>query len=185
LQRQPARCGRPVPHTRHRSEDLPMPHAVETMFSVRETPWHKLGRVVREAPSAADAIRLAGLDWPVALQRLRLSDGRTVNRWAVVRATDGAVVGDAVGPQWTPLQNREAVTWFDPFIQAKQAHFETAGSLCEGRRVWILAELNRKPVEVVPGDAVRKFLLLSNSHDGSLAVRVGFTPVRVVCANTL
>jgi phage/plasmid-like protein (TIGR03299 family) len=162
-----------------------MPHAVETMFSVRETPWHQLGRVVKDAPSAADAIRLAGLDWPVKLQRLHLPDGRPVNRWAVVRGTDGAIVGDAVGPQWVPLQNADAFAWFDPFVTSGAAHFETAGSLGHGRRVWVLAELNRAPVEVVPGDAVRKFLLLSNSHDGTLAVRVGLTPVRVVCANTL
>src|SRR5262245_30684624 len=162
-----------------------MAHMIESMFSVRQAPWHKLGGVVQDAPSAADAIRLAGLDWPVERRRLSLPDGRLVNRWAVVRTTDGAVVGDAVGPHWTPLQNRDAFEWFDPFVVAGQARFATAGSLCGGRRVWVLAELSRAPVEVVHGDAVRKFLLLSNSHDGSLAVRVGFTPVRVVCANTL
>src|SRR5437867_9649475 len=120
-----------------------MSHQIESMFSVREVPWHKLGRVVREAPSAAEAIRLAGLDWPVERRRLSLPDGRPVNRWAVVRTTDGAVVSDAVGPHWTPLQNAEAFAWFDPFIAAGQARFETAGSLGGGRRVWVLAELSR------------------------------------------
>ena len=61
----------------------------------------------------------------------------------------------------------------------------TAGSLCEGSRIWVLAKLNRDPLVIAQGDDVEKFILLSHAHDGSLAVRVGFTPVRVLCANTL
>jgi len=66
-----------------------------------------------------------------------------------------------------------------------QASYETAGSLRGGSRVWILAKLRRDPMTIVKGDDVEKYLMLSNSHDGTLAVRVGYTPVRVVCANTL
>jgi phage/plasmid-like protein (TIGR03299 family) len=169
-----------------------MAHEIELMangqyatFSVKQTPWHGLGTVVQVAPSAADAIRLAGLDWPVELQRLQMADGRPVEANAVIRATDGKILGHHVGKDWTPLQNADAFRWFDPFVQSGECSFETAGSLRGGSRVWILAELNRKPAEIADGDTVRKFLLLSNSHDGSLAVRVGFTPIRVVCANTL
>jgi phage/plasmid-like protein (TIGR03299 family) len=156
-----------------------------SMFSVKETPWHRLGVVVQEAPSAADAIKLAGLDWPVELRPLYLSDGRKVEANAVVRTTDNAILGHHVGTSFKPLQNAEAFAWFDPFIQSGECSFETAGSLRSGSRVWILAQLNRTPLEVAPGDTVRKFLLLSHSHDGTLAVRIGLTPIRVVCANTL
>lgn len=162
-----------------------MAHQVENMFSVRETPWHGLGTVLTDSPdNAHDAAVQGGLAWSVNLRPLFLSDGRQVDSQAVVRSSDSSILG-VVGARWTPLQNADAFAWFDPFTKSGQASYTTAGSLCGGRRVWILAELNRRPVEIVSGDAVRKFLLLSNSHDGSLAVSVGFTPIRVVCANTL
>jgi phage/plasmid-like protein (TIGR03299 family) len=165
-----------------------MAHQIESMFSVKETPWHGLGVVCQTAPNAAEAIKLAGLDWAVRLEQLSfLLNGVPVpvQKWAVVRNTDNAIVGDGVGPRWTPLQNSAAFNFFDPFVESGHASYETAGSLQEGRRVWVLAKLNRDPVEITKGDVVQKFLLLSNSHDGSLAVRVSFTPIRVVCANTL
>ncbi len=158
------------------------------MFSVsasRTPPWHNLGKVVTEAPTTAEAIRLAGLDWSVETRPLFLADGRPVEAAAVVRATDGKVLGNHVGKNWTPLQNAAAFEWFDPFVQSGECSFETAGALAGGSRVWVLATLNRRPIDVGGGDKVKKYLLLSNSHDGSLAVRVGMSAVRIVCANTL
>lgn len=164
-----------------------MSHEVETMFSVVETPWHKLGKVLKEAPSTADAIRAAGLDWSVEKRPLYLADGRSVDAFATVRASDGRILGDHVGPGYTILQNSEAFAWFDPFVVSSQATLETAGSLRKGAVVWVLARLARRASVIVPkaDDRVEKYLLLSNSHDGTLAVRVGFSPIRVVCANTL
>ncbi len=103
---------------------------------------------------------------------------------AVRRSTDGLLLG-VVGHRYAVLQNRDAFKWFQPFLDAKEAALHTAGSLRNGSRIWVLAKLNRRPLVVAPGDEVEKFLLLSHGHDGSLAVRVGFTPVRVVCQNTL
>jgi phage/plasmid-like protein (TIGR03299 family) len=163
-----------------------MAHEVESMFSVKETPWHGLGQVVQDAPTVEAAIKLAGLDWGVHLEPLCIkSDLRPVQANAVVRDTDKAILGHHVGPIFKPLQNAEAFAWFNPFVEAGECTFETAGSLRQGTRVWILAQLKRRPLEIVASDVVRKFLLLSHSHDGTLAIRVGFTPVRVVCANTL
>ena len=88
-------------------------------------------------------------------------------------------------PGITILQNRDAFKWFQPFLDAKEAALHTAGSLREGSRIWVLAKLNRDPLVIAPGDEVEKFVLLSHGHDGSLAVRVGFTPIRVVVPNTL
>src|SRR4029077_9278151 len=81
--------------------------------------------------------------------------------------------------------NKDAFHWFQPFLDAREAALHTAGSLRQGSRIWVLAKLHRHPLVVAPGDEVEKFILLSHGHDGSLAVRVGFTPIRVVCQNTL
>lgn len=161
-----------------------MSHQVQHMFSVRKTPWHRLGVVLDNPPTVAEGIKQAGLDWPVQLRPLFLQDGRQAPAFATVRGDNDFVLG-VVGEKYRPLQNAEAFSFFQPFLDAGEATLETAGSLAEGRKVWVLARLNRTPVVVGPGDEVEKFLLLSNGHDGSLAVRVGFTPIRVVCANTL
>ena len=163
-----------------------MAHLIESMFFKGETPWHGLGREVKEALTSEDAIKQAGLDWGVRKVPLITADGSNlpVDHVAIQRVTDNTILG-VVGPRFEPLQNSEAFKFFDPFIQANQATYETAGSLQEGKRIWILAALNRDPIVVKPNDEVKKYVLLSNSHDGSLAVRVGFTPIRVVCANTL
>lgn len=162
-----------------------MAHEVENMFYMGQTPWHGLGTKVIDAPTSEEAIKLAGLNWRVNLADLRLADGRMVTHKATVRDSDGSILG-VVGPDYTPLQNHEAFAFFDPFIRGNLAEYHTAGSLREGRRVWILARMRGvDPMEVISGDAVESYILLSNGHDGSLAVRVGFTDTRVVCANTL
>jgi phage/plasmid-like protein (TIGR03299 family) len=162
-----------------------MSHALESMFSGQNaSPWHGLGHVVEGSPSIEEGIVLAGLDWKVETHPIFLADGRQAPGKAVIRETDKSILG-VVGPRFEPLQNAEAFSWFQPFIESGQAKLATAGSLHKGKRVWVLAELNRPAAEIADGDVVKKFLLLSNSHDGSLAVRVGFTPIRVVCQNTL
>lgn len=110
--------------------------------------------------------------------------GEPVRHRATYRVTDGSILG-VVGPNYTPLQNIEAFQWFQPFLDAEECRFETAGSLKGGQRVWVLAKIQRNDMEVAKGDYVTKYILLSNSHDGSTAVRLGFTPIRVVCWNTL
>jgi len=90
-----------------------------------------------------------------------------------------------VGGAYQVVQNSEMFEFFQPFLDRNEAELHTAGSLANGRIVWVLAKLNRDPMQIVDGDEVNKYLLLSSSHDGSKALRVGFTPIRVVCANTL
>lgn len=162
-----------------------MAHEIESMMYVGAQPWHKLGRKLDRAPTSVEAIRAAGLDWSVSLEPLYTADGFEIeSHRAAQRDRDGRILG-VVGAKYRPLQNAEAFAWFDPFVAAGEASYECAGSLREGARVWVLAKLARDPAEIVPGDPVEKYVLLSNGHDGSLAVRVGFTPIRVVCANTL
>jgi phage/plasmid-like protein (TIGR03299 family) len=161
-----------------------MAAAVEQMMFVGETPWHGLGNQVESDITVADAIVAAGLDWEVGLKDLQTVDGVPVNHRATYRKTDGSILG-VVGPRYTPLQNRDSFDWFQPFLDAGECALHTAGSLHSGQKVWVLAQLNRDNSEIVAGDEVSKFILLSNSHDGTTAIRVGYTPIRVVCANTL
>lgn len=161
-----------------------MAHEVENMLYVGEAPWHKLGRRFEMPPSLEEALVAAGLDWTVSTEPLFSGAKELVDAKLTRRSSDNSILG-VVGPQYTPLQNTEAFEFFRPFLDEKAAAIETAGSLRDGKRVWILAKINRDPMVIKGNDVVDKFVLLSNSHDGTLAVRVGFTPIRVVCNNTL
>lgn len=164
-----------------------MAHEVETMAYAGATPWHGLGTALTDEDlySWPTACEKSGLAWEVELVPLVTADTQTqVDHRAVRRKSDGRILG-TVGPRFCVLQNKDAFAWFQPFLAAREAALHTAGSLRRGSRVWVLAKLNRDPLVIAPGDEVEKFILLSHGHDGSLAVRVGFTPVRVVCANTL
>lgn len=158
------------------------------MAFVGATPWHGLGTEVD--PSAAydteGFIKAAGLDWEAEKVRLKTCDtDEQVDAYMVRRLSDKKKLADAVGPRYTILQNKEAFKWFQPWLDTKEAALHTAGALFEGSRIWILAKLNRDPMEIAAGDIVEKYVLLSHSHDGTLAIRCGFTPIRVVCWNTL
>jgi phage/plasmid-like protein (TIGR03299 family) len=164
-----------------------MAHEIESMAFFGSTPWHGLGTALEEGDQYdwPKACEKAGLNWEAERVPLVTADSQIkVSHVAVRRTSDGRILG-TVGPKYTILQNRQAFQWFQHFLDAKEAALHTAGSLRNGSRVWILAKLNRNPIVVAEGDEVEKFILLSHGHDGSLAVRVGFTPIRVVCQNTL
>lgn len=171
------------------------------MFAVvrdrKDTPWHGLGIQVTEAPDTKTAIRLAGLDWEVGLRSLFTANLDTVTdqpvladrvniAQAVYRKDNNKILG-VTGMSYIPLQNHEAFSFFDPFLEKKLATLETAGALFDGKRIWILAKINRDPSVIVPkaDDIVNKYVLLANAHDGTMGVKVGYTPIRVVCQNTL
>lgn len=162
-----------------------MAHEVEQMFAVGDAPWHGLGKRFEKAPAFGDILPAAGLDWTVSTVKLMTSDtSELVAAQAIRRDSDKSILG-VTGPDYHPLQNAEALDTLRPFIEAGEATIETAGSLRSGQRVWFLARVKADPMDIVKGDPVAAFILLSNSHDGKLAVRLGFTPIRVVCANTL
>lgn len=167
----------------------------DTMFSVRETPWHGLGAVLDEPPATvAEVIEAAGLGWSVAKEPIAVDRGDDPGSdwwlprceeipgfFATVRQDTRDVLG-IVGERYRIVQNHEAFDFIDQLL-GSSIHFETAGNLHGGRRVWVLATL---PDHVeVGGDAVRPYVLLMNSHDGSTAVIAATTPIRVVCQNTL
>ena len=164
-----------------------MPHEVEQMVSAGNIiPWHGLGNVIQEAPSIKRGIVLAGLDWKVGTKPLFTEDGVPVPARATYRDDTGAVLG-VVGTRYEPLQNADAFEFYEPLIDSGLVTLETAGSLKGGRRIWVLGKINRDPIVIVPqaNDAIEQYILLSNSHDVVTAIRCGFTPIRVVCWNTL
>lgn len=162
-----------------------MPANVKTMFYVGDNvPWHGLGVQLDSPPTIQIGLEASGLDHMVGLKPLFTAEGIKVTHQATYRETDGKILG-VVGPKYHVLQNVDAFKWFQPFIDSGECSLHTAGALDEGRKIWVLAQINRDPSQIVPGDDIAKFVMLSNSHDGTMATRVGFTPIRIVCANTL
>lgn len=165
-----------------------------------ETPWHGLGKQLT-TNSTAEWAREAGLDWQVtchpgyAMTMREVPDGfggiNVVPQYDVVddlqifRRSDNNAILCSVGPTMTPLQNSECFAFFQPFLDAGLADLETAMALDAGRRIVVTAALKNGVREIVKGDDVKRYLTLAHGHDGSLAVHVGLTPVRIVCQNTL
>lgn len=155
---------------------------VETMFYTREKPWHGLGTMVAEAPNSNDALRLAGLNWKVLQEPVYTENEELIQGYkANVRDTDRKVLG-VVTDRYKVIQNEEAFAFTDTLL-GEGVRYETAGSLQEGRRVWMLARLPRE--FIIGGERISPYMVFSNTHDGSGAVKTALTPIRVVCNNTL
>ena len=159
-------------------------NGTDEMVYTGKTPWHGLGTRLDGPATAAEALEAAALDWTVDMVPIYL-EGRVEipGKKAAVR-TDTGLVMNVASDRYTPLQNVEAFQFFDAVVGAGEAVYHTAGSLQGGRKVWALAKL---PGDVTVGgqDVLEKYVLLANSHDGSMAVTMQITAVRVVCSNTL
>ncbi len=154
---------------------------VETMFYVRETPWHGLGTRVMEAPDSSNALKMAGLDWTVEQEPI-YTDGQFIKGYkANIRSSDRKVLG-VVTDRYKVVQNEEAFAFTDALL-GEGVRYETAGSLQDGKKVWLLAKMPQE--YIMMGEHISPYLVFSNSHDGSGAIRVAITPIRVVCNNTL
>ncbi len=155
---------------------------VESMFYVREKPWHGLGTMVKEALDSKEALVKAGLDWNVLQEDLYTGAGNVVAGYkANVRDFDRKLLG-VVSDRYKVIQNSEAFRFTDTLL-GEGVRYETAGSLSDGKRVWILAKLPQQ--YIIGGERIAPYLVFSNTHDGSGSVKVAITPIRVVCNNTL
>ncbi|MDN4028934.1 DUF932 domain-containing protein [Chryseobacterium gambrini] len=172
-----------------------------SFFSVKEKAWHGLGQVVEQYPTSAEAIKHAGLDYEVEKTPLytkgtgiiEVADGIVVqdselsvpNYFANIRTDNNAVLG-VVGKDYHIVQNREAFNFFDAIVGGGDGIlYETAGALGNGERIFITAKLPDY-IRVGNGDDVtEKYIFLTTSHDGSGSITAAFTPIRIVCQNTL
>lgn len=165
-------------------------HEFESGFCVKQASWHKLENLLHKAPETSrEAIVEAGLDWAVEKREVywKTPDTgefyRIPNNVSLIRTSDQKPLS-IVSDHYNVLQNSEAFEFFDPIVKSGKATYETAGSLCGGRVIWVLANINRT-VEIVKGDATRRYLVLTNSHGFNRSIQILTSNIRVVCMNTL
>ncbi len=172
-----------------------------SFFSVQQKAWHGLGQIVEDYPTSEEAIKFAGLDYEVVKSplftkgstlietenglKLGSSDLDVPDYFANIRSDNNAVLG-VVGKDYHIVQNCEAFSFFDSIVGSyKGILYETAGALGKGERIFITAKLPDY-IRVGNGnDVTEKYIFLTTSHDGSGSITAAFTPVRVVCQNTL
>jgi len=168
-----------------------MPAGITTtdgMMYTGNAPWHKLGVKLDNPATAAEAIEAAQMEWsvitkPVYVRNQAGGFEEVDGKRAIVRA-DTQEVFTIMGNGYEPVQNKDAFSFFDAVIGQGEAIYHTAGSLYGGKRIWVMAKLP-DDIKITPDDVIQPYILLSNSHDGSTALRMQITPIRVVCANTL
>jgi len=167
-----------------------------SFFSVKEKAWHGLGQIVEDYPTSLEALQFAGLDFEVAkrpiyavperkTEEAGLIDAITIpNHFATVRTDRNTALG-VVGKDYEIVQNRDAFSFFDAIVGGDDGIFyETAGALGRGERIFITAKLPGY-IKVGNDDVIEQYVFLTNTHDGSSSIIAAFTPVRVVCNNTL
>jgi len=168
-----------------------MAHRINSIGYYGEEPWHGLGTKVPARADSETMIKAAGLDWRVEKRPIRGArldaKGRPVKYEIIRRARTPKEYDIPLAHatrKYHLLQNEEAFQFFEPIVGKKAAIFETAGALDDGERLWVMAKLP-KEIKVLGDDIVNKYLLLSNSHNAKGAITIKFTPIRVVCHNTL
>lgn len=162
-----------------------------SFFSVQEKAWHGLGKIVEDYPTSAEALQFAGLDYEVVKEpnTHTLPSGKSIvsdSSFFTYRRDNEAILGDRVGRDYHIVQNREAFNFFDSIVgNGDGIMYETAGALGNGERIFITAKLPGY-IRVGNGDDVtEKYIFLTTSHDGSGSIMAAFTPIRIVCQNTL
>lgn len=163
-----------------------MAHEVETMAYAGETPWHGLGIPVHNDLTPDQMLVKAGLDWTVdKIPSFININGEQIQtgQQALVRSSDNSILS-MVSDDWNPCQNHEAFEFFNDFVMEGDMEMHTAGSLKQGKNVWALAKV-KDSFEILGGDKVESYLLFSNPHEYGRCIDIRFTPIRVVCNNTL
>lgn len=169
-----------------------MAHEVEMIDGVAQMayagakPWHGLGTQVSNDLTPAQMQKKAGLDWTVTeVPSFIECNGEKIptGQKSLVRSTDNKILTN-VGKGWNPVQNSEAFEFFSEYVLAGDMEMHTAGSLKDGKNVFALAKV-KESFTILGEDQVDSYLLFSNPHEYGKAIDVRFTPIRVVCNNTL
>ncbi|MBN1473477.1 MAG: DUF932 domain-containing protein [Syntrophaceae bacterium] len=176
-------CHSTVTDVTLRKLQLRIPQTPSPYPETAPAPWHNQGINLNNPKTAREAIEMAGLDYTVLKKQLESKAGLKQDAYTTVRTDTGDILG-AVNKNYEPIQNADAFTFFDTLVTENEAIYETAGVFGKGERIWILAKLTGY-LMVHGNDIVNKYLLLTNSHDGSSQIRARVTPIRVICNNTL
>lgn len=168
-------------------------------FSVKQKAWHGLGQIVEAYPTSAEALKFAGLDYSVEKRKLFTYDNKNhianeeleikipeievPDFYATIRTDTETVLG-VVGKDYEVVQNIDAFSFFDAIVGGDGILYETAGALGKGERIFITAKLPDY-IKVGKDDLIEQYLFLTTSHDGSGSITAAFTPIRIVCNNTL
>lgn len=166
-------------------------------FSVKEKAWHGLGQIVSDYPTSREALQFAALDFTVEKRKLFTYGNQNLfgkadtlapniqvpNYYATIRTDNETVLG-VVGKDYEVVQNTDAFAFFDAIVGGDGIQYETAGALGKGERIFITAKLPGY-IQVANEDLIEKYLFLTTSHDGYGSITIAFTPVRIVCNNTL
>jgi phage/plasmid-like protein (TIGR03299 family) len=160
-----------------------------SFFSVKEKAWHGLGQVVQDYPTSKEALQFAGLDFEVLKRHNthKLDNGAEIvskSSFYTYRPDTGAILGDRLGKDYEVLQNIDAFSFFDAIVGGDGIQYETAGALGKGEKIFITAKLPGY-IKVAKDDCIEKYLFLTTSHDGCGSIMAAFTPIRIVCNNTL
>ena len=163
-----------------------MAHQVETMAYAGQVPWHGLGVPVSNDLTPVQMMDKAELNWSVReVESFIEFDGKRMptGQKSLVRETDVKILTN-VGENWNPVQNEKAFDFFSEFVMSGDMEMHTAGSLKGGQMVWALAKV-KDSFEILGGDRIDSYLLFSNPHQYGKSIDIRFTPIRVVCNNTL
>ena len=157
----------------------------DAFFSVKEKAWHGLGKIVEEYPTSEEAIIFAGLDYEVIKKPIQTMDLEEIKSYFATVRTDTAKTLGVVGSKYEVVQNRTAFSFFDALVNNGEGiKYETAGALGDGERIFITAKLPEL-IKVGRNDLIEQYIFLTTSHDGSGSIMAAFTPIRIVCNNTL
>ena len=160
-----------------------------SFFSVQQKAWHGLGTIIENYPTSSEALKFAGLDFEVikAPNVHRLPDGSETisdNSFFTYRDDNKNILGDKLGADYKVVQNTDAFAFFDSIVGGDGIMYETAGALGKGEKIFITAKLPNY-IKVGSDDLIEKYLFLTTTHDGSASITAAFTPIRIVCQNTL
>lgn len=144
----------------------------------------KFATKATNSPELSELMDSAGLNWEIETKPLYTPEGIKVPNRAIIRKDTGDFLG-VVGSKYTPVQNKEAFGFFNDFLNSGSIKLASAGSINKGKRVFVQAEILNTETSISGNDSVKSFLTIGKAHDGSMALNIGFTPIRMFCANQL